>query len=123
MTKPVRMGLGASLGSGQQWVPWIHIEDLTRLFYWAEKHGKTGIFNAVAPERITNRQLTQAIARVLKKPLRLPNVPAFVLKAALGKLSVLALEGNAVSSQLLQQEGFHFRYPKIDEALRNLIDK
>ena len=75
IVKPIRMGLGAPLGSGEQWQSWIHIQDMAAVYLHILVHGLQGVYNAVAPNPVTNRQLTRSIALKLKKPLWLPNTP------------------------------------------------
>lgn len=129
MALPIRMFAGAPLGSGKQYLSWIHIEDLARLICFAidrsfEPRGlKTdlnGIYNAaVAP--LTNREMTQKIARAIHRPAFLPAVPEFVLKTMLGEMSALVLESARVSSGKIEAAGFVFRYADIDAALANLL--
>lgn len=120
MAKPARMGFAAALGSGRQWMPWIHIEDLAGIFELVMEKRLSGSFNAAA-ETVTNKEFTAALARKLHRKLWLPNVPGFLLKIALGEMSSLVLEGLNVSSRKIKNEGFTFRYEKVDEALEDLI--
>lgn len=120
--QPIRYGLGASIGSGEQYMPWVHINDLVRVFKWAlDEDTVEGAFNAVSPEHVTNTMLTKKIAKCLEKPLFLPHVPGFVLKAVLGEMASMLLEGNRVSSEKLLNRGFRFEYERIEEALRDLL--
>ena len=122
VARTVRWGVGAPLGSGEQYMSWIHIDDLCRLFIHAlENDSLAGVYNAVGPQPVTNRELTQATARVLHRPLWLPNVPAFALKAALGELSSVVLGGNRVSSQKIEDAGFEHKFNKIEVALADLL--
>lgn len=115
---PVQFGFGAALGSGKQWVPWLHIEDAARCFLFALKNENIrGAYNAVAPQHISNRELTKAIGRALHMPVILPPVPAFVLRMVFGELSQLVLEGSRISSAKLHGEGFECLYPEISKAL------
>ncbi|MES2837325.1 MAG: TIGR01777 family oxidoreductase [Bacteroidota bacterium] len=121
---PVRLGLGAALGSGKQFMPWIHVKDLVEVFSTVVQNEKyNGVYNAVAPEFVTNHEFTKAAAHVLHKPFFLPNVPAFSLKLILGEMSCVVLEGNRVSSEKISQEGFVFQFPTIDLALEDLLLK
>ncbi|MFO7672709.1 MAG: TIGR01777 family oxidoreductase, partial [Lutibacter sp.] len=120
LSQPIKMGVGAALGSGEQYIPWIHLEDLCKMYLFAiENEEFKGIYNAVAPEHLTNKSLTKIIANKLKKPLWLPNIPAFVMKLILGKMAVIILEGSRVSSEKIMATGFKFNYPNIKEALDN----
>jgi uncharacterized protein (TIGR01777 family) len=80
LIKPIKMGLGAALGSGKQIQPWIHNKDLVALYHSAIEKKLEGVYNAISPNMVTNQQLTKAIAKTLKKPLWLPNVPKFVIQ-------------------------------------------
>ena len=118
LSQPIKLGVGAALGSGEQYIPWIHIDDLCNMYLEAiENKEIAGVYNAVAPEHITNKSLTKIIANKLKKPLWLPNIPAFVMKLILGEMAVIVLEGSRVSSEKIMVTGFKFNYPNIIEAL------
>lgn len=121
---PVRFGLGAPLGSGKQVVSWIHIDDLVQLFYQSLLDTSwEGSYNAVAPEPVSNRDLTHAIARRLKKRIWLPNVPSFMLQLLMGKGRAQALLGSVhVSAKKIVSKGFVFKFNTIDKAIENLID-
>jgi uncharacterized protein (TIGR01777 family) len=124
MAAPVKWGLGAALGTGRQYVPWIHIDDLCAMYLHAITHANVaGAYNAVAPQHCTNMALTKAIAHVLGKPLWLPPVPGFVLRMALGEMSALVLEGSMASAKRIQDTGFRFAYPDLEEALRAIYKK
>lgn len=122
LSQPIKLGVGAALGSGEQYIPWIHLEDLCNMYLYAIENSEIkGIYNAVAPEHVTNKSLTKIIAKKLKKTLWLPNIPAFVMKILLGKMAVIILEGSRVSSKKILATGFQFKYPTIEEALENLM--
>ncbi|MEZ4853896.1 TIGR01777 family oxidoreductase [Flavobacterium sp.] len=121
MIKPFKLGFGAPLGNGKQWQSWIHIHDLAALFYFVFERKLEGIYNAVAPNPVTNEKLTKSIAKQLNKPLFLPNVPKFVLQLLLGEMSYLLVSSQKVSSQKIQQQGFQFQFTEIKEALKKLI--
>ncbi len=124
MANPVRWGVGAPLGSGKQYMSWIHIDDLCRMFIYALKNDQLhGAYNGVGPSWVNNKELTQAIAKALKKPLWLPSVPGFVLKLMLGEMADLVLKGSKVSGEKIAQAGFTYQYPDLDEALINLLRK
>ncbi|MBT8261873.1 MAG: TIGR01777 family oxidoreductase [Bacteroidia bacterium] len=118
---PVRKGVGAPLGSGNQWQSWIHIDDMTNIYLNIIENGWGGTINAVSPNPATNKRLTKLIAKTLKKPLWLPNVPAFVLKLLLGEMSMLVLQGQLVSSKRLEEAGFSFRFFNLESALDDLL--
>lgn len=122
IARTVRWGVGAPLGSGNQYLSWIHIDDLCRLFIYAlENDQVAGTYNAVAPRPVTNQQLTQVVARVLHRPLWMPNVPSFALNLALGELASAVLGGNRVSSQKIEDAGFRHKFDKVDVALADLL--
>jgi len=124
MALPIRFGIGSPLGSGKQAVPWIHIDDVCGIFIKAlEDKQMDGVFNAVAPEPVSNGDLTRGIARVLHRPLMFPRVPGFVLKLILGEMSEIVLEGNQVSSAKILGTGFSFKHATLDQALENLYTK
>lgn len=122
MVKPIKWGLAAPLGSGDQYLSWIHLDDLCRMFVHAiDREDMNGAYNAVALQPVTNKALTQAIAKVLKRPLWLPAVPGFVLQWMLGEMAGLVLNGSQVSARKIVQTGFSFSYPGLQEALQNLL--
>ncbi len=124
MLPTIKMGIGSALGSGKQYMPWIHSEDICSIYEFALKNpDMNGAFNAVSPQQTTNEDLTQKIAEVLKKPLFMPNVPGFVLKLIFGELADVLLEGSRASSEKIQKVGFQFKFPDLKTALENLLIK
>lgn len=122
MLPPIQYGIGSALGSGKQYMPWIHIEDICSIYEFALKNNTFhGAYNAVSPQYVTNSDLTKAIAEVLKKPLFMPNVPAFVLKLLFGELANAILEGSRASSEKIQNAGFQFKFPNLNDALKDLL--
>ncbi|WP_299114922.1 TIGR01777 family oxidoreductase [uncultured Winogradskyella sp.] len=120
--KPMKFGAGAAFGTGDQWQSWIHVEDLARLFMYAVKQGLIGVYNAVAPNPVTNTELTKIAAKVLKKPLVLPNIPKFAMKLTLGEMHMLLFESQRVSSLKIEQEGFDFTFANLEPALKDLLE-
>ncbi len=122
--KPLRFGIAAILGSGQQVISWIHIDDLVRIFLFALDNEKlSGIFNAVAPHPVTNKQLILQIAEKKRGRYFIPiHVPSFMLKLILGEMSIEVLKSFTVSAEKIQQAGFIFQYPSIDKAIDQLKD-
>jgi uncharacterized protein len=121
IAKIAKKGIASALGSGDQYVPWIHIDDLVNIFIKAiEDEKMNGIYNGVAPQHITNKEFTKEIAKSLKKPFFLPKVPAFVLKTLYGEMASIILEGSRVSSEKIQNCGFKFIFPTIARALADL---
>ena len=123
--KPIKMGVAAILGSGKQVISWIHIRDLCNLILFGiENNTMQGIYNAVAPEPITNKALTLALAKKMRGQFFIPmHVPAFVLKIMLGEMSIEVLKSATVNSFKTASAGFHFNYPTIDLALSQLCNK
>ncbi len=121
--KPVRFGIAGVLGSGKQIVSWIHIEDLCRMFIYAiENESMKGVYNAVAPTPVRNKELTLLLAQKMKGRFFVHmHVPAFVLKTMLGEMSIEVLKSATVSSEKIRAAGFTFLYPSIESALNNLI--
>lgn len=121
LVQPIKLGVGAPLGSGDQWQSWIHIDDISGIYFFLLKNKFEGIFNAVAPNPIRNKKLTKLIASHLNSPLWMPNVPAFALRLILGEMAVLVLEGQLVSSKKIEELGYTFKYYNIDSAIQDLL--
>ncbi|MCP4521951.1 MAG: TIGR01777 family protein [Cytophagales bacterium] len=123
MMQPIRWGAGAALGSGKQYLSWIHLTDLARMFVEAIDEVRfQGAYNAVASQPVTNKELTKAIAKQMKKPVFLPNVPGFVLKLMLGEMGSLAILGSNIGNQKIKDVGFQFEYDDLTQSLKKLIN-
>lgn len=121
MLLPYRLGIGGRMGSGKQWIPWIHEDDMTRLILFClDNPSVAGPINACAPEPVMNDDFGRAIGRASGRPHWLP-VPAFPLKAALGELSMLLLEGTRAVPRKALDNGFVFDYPTLDQALKQMF--
>ncbi|MES2279310.1 MAG: TIGR01777 family oxidoreductase [Bacteroidota bacterium] len=121
MGTPVKLGIGSPLGSGKQWLSWIHHRDVSAMYLYGIEQAKlTGIYNMVAPTPVTNKLLTKAIANQFKRPLWLPNVPAFVLKLLLGEMATIVLGSTKVSATKIEEAGFQFKYPGVEDALKEI---
>ncbi|MGM0570628.1 TIGR01777 family oxidoreductase [Marinobacter sp.] len=121
MVLPFRLGLGGRIGSGQQYMPWVHRRDVVRAIRWMAENGNArGAYNVVSPNPVTNREFTRTLAKVLGRPALFP-VPAPVLKLALGEMSRLLLTGQRALPERLQTEGFEFDLPDLEEALREAL--
>lgn len=122
MALPARLGLLSPLGNGKQCIPWIHIQDLCRLFIHAiENNAMKGIYNAVSPQHITNKEFTRTLLNTFNRRMLFPKVPAFFLKIALGERALLLLKGSRVSAQKIMDSGFKFTFEKLDQALYKLL--
>jgi uncharacterized protein (TIGR01777 family) len=123
--KPLRFGVAAILGSGNQIVSWIHIDDLCNLFIAGiEDENLSGSYNAVAPNPVSNKILTLTLAKAMKVKFYLPmHVPAFVLKIMMGQRSIEVLKSTTVSCKKIQDAGFGFTFKTIEAALENLAGK
>lgn len=121
--KPVKLNLGAPLGSGKQWQSWIHVRDLARMFLFIISNGLTGVFNGVAPNPATNEKLTKETALALDKELWIPRVPGFALKLAMGEMSNVVLGSQLVSSKKIEDAGFTFNYVNLRPAIQEIMHK
>ena len=121
IVKPIKFGAGAAFGSGKQWQSWIHVKDLASLFVFALQNNFEGIYNGVAPNPVSNKELTKASAKVLRRPLILPNIPKFVMKLVLGEMHILLFESQRVCSKKVESEGFDFKYVNLKPALEDLL--
>ena len=123
--KPVKAGIATFFGSGEQVISWIHIDDLCRIVGHAiEKDRIRGEYNAVAPEPVTNKHLMLTLARKMKGKFFIPvYVPAFVLKLAVGAVSIELLKSARVSCEKIKSGGFQFLFPTLEVALDDLLKK
>lgn len=118
MAQPFRKGLGAPLGSGRQAVSWVHIDDVARGIVYAVENEKSGVYNMVAPNPASNKELSKAVSKAVDKWLLPIKVPAFLLRMAMGERADLVLADNKVIPARLQEEGFEFRYSDVHEAVK-----
>lgn len=124
MMTQIKFGVGSPIGSGKQYMPWIHIDDICSMYEFALKNPEIeGSYNASAPQHTTNENLTKLIAKVLNKPLLMPNVPSFILKLIFGELADALLEGSRASSEKIIKAGFEFQFPDLQMALEDLLKK
>ncbi len=121
--KPLaRAGLASAIGTGTQYFPWIHIDDLCGIYMKAVADAAmNGAYNAVAPEQITNREFMRAVARSLNKPFIAPAVPSFIMRLIFGEMAGMLLEGSRVSPEKIIRSGFDFRFKSVDAALKDLL--
>lgn len=122
--KPLQFGIAAILGSGKQIISWIHIEDLCRMYIYTIENNISGVFNAVAPNPVSNKTLTVELAKKLRGKTYIPiHVPSFVLKIGLGEMSIEVLKSATVNADKIRNKGFKFLYPSLDAALNELVKK
>ncbi|WP_026705850.1 TIGR01777 family oxidoreductase [Flavobacterium soli] len=121
MLKPIKFGMGAPFGSGRQVQSWIHIQDLTEMYYFAVKNSWQGTFNAVAPNPVPNKELTEEIAIAVKRPIIIPSIPKFLMSFVLGEMHIMLFTSQNVSSQKASDNGFVFKYKIIEKALSHLL--
>jgi uncharacterized protein (TIGR01777 family) len=121
MLVPFKLGLGGRLGSGQQWISWVHRQDVLRMMMYLLEHATLqGVFNGTSPRPVRNAEFTRILARQLQRPARFP-VPASALQMALGEMSSLLLGGQRVAPSRLLDAGFEFSYENLDRALQEVL--
>lgn len=117
----VRMGLGVIPGTGKQWLPWVHVQDAVQAYMYAlHASDMRGAYNLVAPEGSSMGHLMRSMARALGRKIWLPPVPSFLIRLGMGRMSALLLDSMLVSSAHLQEAGFVFEYPQLEQALDSL---
>jgi uncharacterized protein (TIGR01777 family) len=121
LAAPIKLGFGAPLGDGKQWMPWIHLQDVVNMYFMGIADlSVNGAYNMSAPSPVTNKELTKAVAKQFKKPLWLPNVPAFALNLAFGEMGAVVLGSTKMSTEKIEKTGFKFLFPTIELALKNI---
>lgn len=120
--RPIALGFGSAIGSGKQMCPWIHIDDLCALMVFAVEQQLLGTFNALASQN-SNLEITQTIAKILRKPLWAPAIPSFAIKLLLGEQAFLVLTDLKASNQRLLETGFEFQFNNLEQALKPLLTK
>ncbi|MFJ7408798.1 MULTISPECIES: TIGR01777 family oxidoreductase [unclassified Lysinibacillus] len=121
MLLPYKLHIGGTIGTGEQWLSWIHVEDVARAIYFAITHSSiNGPFNVTAPHATRMKEFGQTIAQVMGRRHWMP-VPSFAMRLALGEQSMLVLEGQHVLPTVLETQNFEFNYPYLKEALENLL--
>ena len=117
-----KFGFLVQTGNGRQYMPWIHIKDLTGIYLKAiEDQTMTGAFNAVAPQHVTHSEFMAILGKVMKRTVLPVYVPAFLLKTVLGEMSEVILKGNKISSEKIVTTGYVFNYPELEGALKDII--
>ena len=121
LAKPIKFGAGAAMGSGKQWMSWVHLNDLACIFMHVLQHNLEGIYNGVAPNPATNNTITKVIAKKMKRPLFLPNIPKFAMQLVLGEMHIILFESQRVSSKKIEDSGFEFKFNNLEAALEELV--
>ncbi|WP_299061762.1 TIGR01777 family oxidoreductase [uncultured Polaribacter sp.] len=116
----MRTPIVSPLGSGNQYMPWIHIDDLCLLYIRAIDNHLKGVFNAVAPEYHTSKTFSKELAKSIKRPFVGIGVPSFILKLLFGELAIILLEGSRISTKKIEKNGYSFRFKTLKKALNNL---
>jgi uncharacterized protein (TIGR01777 family) len=118
---PFRLGLGGPIATGQQWMPWIHIDDMVNIIIYAIQNEITGPINCTAPQPVSNREFAKTLGKVLRRPAVTP-MPAVAVKLLFGQMGdELMIQGQSVIPQKLQQQGFQFNYSDLHSALEQLL--
>ena len=122
--KSLKVGIAGIIGDGKQIISWVHIKDLCRmLLFGIENENMQGVYNAVAPQTVTNKELTLTLAKTIRGKLFVPvHAPAFALKLMLGEMSSEVLKSTTANDEKIRKEGFDFLYPSINSAIKNLFD-
>ena len=124
LTPIFKLKLGSALGSGKQYMPWIHVDDLCAIYFQAVKNSEmTGSYNAAIFDNTTNAIFSKTLAKVYGYSIWLPNVPAFLIKIALGEMAQIILKGRRVSPQKIINTGFEFQFTNLEEALKDCLEK
>lgn len=120
MLPPFKVGVGGKIGSGKQWMSWIHLEDLAGLFRFALENPVKGAVNGVAPNPVTNADFTKALAGVLHRPALFP-VPPFALKLMFGEMAEVLLGSQRVQPQQAESAGYRYKFSQLEPALADLL--
>ncbi len=119
LTPIFRMGLGSPIGSGEQYMPWVHLDDLVNAIIYSIQNELQGTYNLVADEHVKNRTFSKALAASLNRKIILPAIPAFLLKLRFGELSIVLLFGSRISNDKLKTAGFNFKHKNLKSALNS----
>lgn len=118
---PTQFGLAAAFDSGKQWQSWIHVSDLSKLFLEAASQQWEGVYNAVAPEVVTQTEFIRQLAKGLRRPFFIPPLPRFLIRMMVGEMSTLVLNSQYVSSQKVVNTAFDYEFPSLEKALSDLL--
>jgi len=118
-----KLGIGGPVAGGRQYVPWIHLDDVVgAILFCLGNPDATGPVNVTAPDPVTNTELSKVLGRVLSRPAFLP-VPGFAVKALYGEMAEIVITGQRAVPAVLERLGYHFRYPELEAALRDVLDR
>ena len=121
MVVPFKLFMGGHIGSGEQWLSWIHVDDEVGIIRHALENGSvSGPLNLTAPDPVTNKEFSSALGKALGRSSWLP-VPGFVLKIALGELGQISLTGQRVIPEKALETGYKFKYPEVHGALKDIF--
>ncbi len=119
---PGKYGFLIQTGSGRQYMPWIHIDDLCNIYLKAiADAGMSGPYNAISPQHVTHKNFMMVLGKVIKRPVLIPPVPGFILKTFLGEMSDVILKGSRISSEKIENTGYNFIFSDLEDALKNII--
>jgi uncharacterized protein (TIGR01777 family) len=123
MLMPFKLGVGGTIGSGKQWMPWIALDDVLEIYHFAlENTAISGAVNTTAPNPSTNEEFTKTLGKVINRPTILP-IPEFAVKLLFGEMGErLLLEGQKVLPEKLQDNGFEFKFPNLEDALKHALE-
>ena len=118
---PINSGIGSFFGNGNQWQSWIHVQDISNIFYHIFKNDLNGVFNGVSPNPISNKDFIIRIAKFLNKPLIFPNLRKWMMCSILGEMHIIIFESQNVSCEKLKQTKFKFQFDYFDQAIEDLL--
>lgn len=121
---PIKLFVGSPLGNGQQWLSWIHIEDVVNMYTFSiENSNLEGVFNMASPQPVRNKDFVKTLGSVLETPLWAPAVPKFLLKLLLGEMSIAIIGSTRVNADKIINNSFNFKFPELEAALKNLYER
>lgn len=123
MYGPIKWGIGSPLGTGNQFIPWIHIDDMCEMYFFAIKNNISGSYNAVAPEHATNEEFIKMVGKVSGHKIWIPKVPAFLLRLIFGEMAIIVLNGSRISCEKIEKEGFQFKFRELKKGLENIFNE
>lgn len=124
LERPIRLGMGTTLGKGHQYMPWIHIDDLCGIYlHFLSNPDLSGAFNAVAPGHATSETFSRLLTRIREKKTWISGVPTFILRSVYGEMASMLLNGSRVSARKIIESGYTFRFPELDGALEQIYAK